>query len=463
MSCNCGNTYSNCNCDCENIILPLGATGSTGAKGATGAAGPAGPAGPAGAAGANGANGTNGVSAIYSTITSSSSVIPASSLGVANLAIKPVTTFKLYDGDTEIVINALAVSCVTSDAGITVAITQNGNYANITIQTYTASLLYGYVDISYTYNAITYTNRFNLTLAIAGSPSSVLDTPTIDLTLAGGVLSADAIKQMSVTSDASGLKLVGDLLNPGVSKYYGTNAASTKGWYSMPAEGVWTDLDGFNHYNGPTKPQYRILGKTVVFRGAATIPLSDGAGGVVTYTGEKSYADTLQVAPYTGIGGVTISDGDQGIFFNKLSSCIGATVLDGNYTTFWIPIHRRMLSDTATKYIVYSTMINIGILSTGVLYISTVRDIEFPSIAGSVDLPGNSIMRMMCSKATTGDYVLDYSTVVGGTNHGVTAAAPLDVNFANQAVKHAVTLDCSGANHLGGFSIQLDGLIAYLA
>ena len=463
MSCNCGNTYSNCNCDCENIILPLGATGSTGAKGATGAAGPAGPAGPAGANGANGADGTNGVSAIYSTITSDSSVIPASSLGVPNLAIKPVTTFKLYNGATEVVINALAVSCVTSDAGITVAITQNGNYANITIQTYTASLLYGYVDISYTYNAITYTNRFNLTLAIAGSPSSVLDTPTIDLTLAGGVLSADAIKQMSVTSDASGLKLVGDLLNPGASKYYGTNAASTKGWYSMPAEGVWTDLDGFNHYNGPTKPQYRILGKTVVFRGAATIPLSDGAGGVVTYTSEKAYADTLQVAPYTGIGGVTISGGDQGIYFNNLSSCIGATVLDGNYRTFWIPIHRRILSNTATNYIVYSTMINIGILSTGVLYISTVRDIEFPYFAGSVDLPGNSIMRMVSSKATTGDYVLDYRTVTGGTNQGVTAAAPLSVNFANQAVKHAVTLDCSGANHLGGFSIQLDGLIAYLA
>ena len=70
---------------------------------------------------------------------------------------------------------------------------------------------------------------------------------------------------------------------------------------------------------------------------------------------------------------------------------------------------------------------------------------------------------MMCSKATTGDYVLDYRTVTGGTNQGVTAAAPLSVNFANQAVKHAVTLDCSGANHLGGFSIQLDGLIAYLA
>jgi hypothetical protein len=209
------------------------------------------------------------------------------------------------------------------------------------------------------------------------------------------------------------------------------------------------------------KPQYRILGKTVVFRGIAIIPLSDGAGGVVTYTGEKSYADTLQVL-HILVGGLH-KCGDQGVYFNKSLSCIGATVLDGNYTTFWIPIHRRMLSDTETKYIVYSTMVRIGILSTGVLFVSTIRDIELPSIAGSADLPGNSIMRMVSSKATAGDYVLDYRTVVGGTNHGVTAEAPLDVNFGNQAVKHAVTLDCSGANHLGGFLIQLDGLIAYLA
>lgn len=41
--------------------------------------------------------------------------------------------------------------------------------------------------------------------------------------------------QMSITSDASGLKLDGDSAAPGNTKYYGTNGAGTKGFYDIPA------------------------------------------------------------------------------------------------------------------------------------------------------------------------------------------------------------------------------------
>jgi hypothetical protein len=42
-------------------------------------------------------------------------------------------------------------------------------------------------------------------------------------------------KQMSVTSDASGLKLSGDSSTPGNTKLYGTDGSGTKGWYAQPA------------------------------------------------------------------------------------------------------------------------------------------------------------------------------------------------------------------------------------
>jgi hypothetical protein len=41
-----------------------------------------------------------------------------------------------------------------------------------------------------------------------------------------------AITQMSVTSDASGLKLSGDATTPGNNQVYGTNGSGTKGWYA---------------------------------------------------------------------------------------------------------------------------------------------------------------------------------------------------------------------------------------
>jgi hypothetical protein len=66
---------------------------------------------------------------------------------------------------------------------------------------------------------------------------TVADSTTIDLTLAGQQISGAAISQMSITADASGLKLSGDATSPGNNKVYGTDGAGTKGWKADPAGG----------------------------------------------------------------------------------------------------------------------------------------------------------------------------------------------------------------------------------
>lgn len=57
-------------------------------------------------------------------------------------------------------------------------------------------------------------------------------------------ITAEAITQMSITSDASGLKLSGDSSSPGNSKLYGTNGSGTKGWYDQPTSGAETYTAG---------------------------------------------------------------------------------------------------------------------------------------------------------------------------------------------------------------------------
>jgi hypothetical protein len=52
------------------------------------------------------------------------------------------------------------------------------------------------------------------------------------LTLAS--LSLDTKVQMSLTTDASGLKLSGDVASPGNYYFYGTDGSGTKGWYNTP-------------------------------------------------------------------------------------------------------------------------------------------------------------------------------------------------------------------------------------
>lgn len=60
----------------------------------------------------------------------------------------------------------------------------------------------------------------------------VADTDTLDITYTDATpeLKADVKKQMSITSDSSGLKLSGDASSPGANKVYGTDSGGTKGW-----------------------------------------------------------------------------------------------------------------------------------------------------------------------------------------------------------------------------------------
>lgn len=67
----------------------------------------------------------------------------------------------------------------------------------------------------------------------------LVSSATVDLTYADGTpsITADAITQMSINSDASGLMLVGDEEAPGNTKLYGTDGSGNKGWYDQPSGG----------------------------------------------------------------------------------------------------------------------------------------------------------------------------------------------------------------------------------
>ncbi len=70
------------------------------------------------------------------------------------------------------------------------------------------------------------------------------DTATINFSYndATPTISADVIVQMSITADASGLKLVNDAATPGNVKYYGTDGSGVKGFHDVPAIGSPGDI-----------------------------------------------------------------------------------------------------------------------------------------------------------------------------------------------------------------------------
>lgn len=112
------------------------------------------------------------------------------------------------------------------------------------------------------------------------------DTDTIDFTYNDGTPSiiADVRKQMSITSDASGLKLSGDATTPGNSKYYGTDSGGTKGYFSFSSNPIIkdtvsltaqvADIVATDFLNSSTAGLYRIsyyLETTTIDAGAGTV------------------------------------------------------------------------------------------------------------------------------------------------------------------------------------------------
>lgn len=75
--------------------------------------------------------------------------------------------------------------------------------------------------------------------------------------------------QMSVTSDASGVKLSGDATTPGNSKLYGTDGSGVKGWYAQPSGGGGTvttngTLDGDGSGGDPLKIAQQLAAESEV-------------------------------------------------------------------------------------------------------------------------------------------------------------------------------------------------------
>lgn len=107
-------------------------------------------------------------------------------------------------------------------------------------------------------NVVTYSQMQNMTTARILGRTTAATGDIEELTAGNGIdLSSGSLAakvQMSVTSDASGLKLSGDATSPGNDKSYGTNASGTKGYYdSVPdvqiftstGAGTWTKPTGF--------------------------------------------------------------------------------------------------------------------------------------------------------------------------------------------------------------------------
>lgn len=229
----------------------------------------------------------------------------------------------------------------------------------------------------------------------------------------------------------------------------------------------WVDLLGFDFYaQGVFKPQCRRMGNQIHFRGVVMVPLDNGAGSVVQYT-ETNYVAFEDSAVFAGVGGCTINP--TGLCtFNNSNTVIPASVLpstlDGSVEGNWIISQRQITGDDGignNTSLSLSTVLRPLMDSAGVLTLQLIRDIE-EGQGGIGSGFGQSHLRYIVSNVVSGEKAPLYTSSNTNIYSSSAAAGPtaLNVDFSDDL--YTFSCDAGEPDQIGGFSIRLDGLIAYL-
>lgn len=244
-----------------------------------------------------------------------------------------------------------------------------------------------------------------------------------------------------------------------------STALGVRSWIpNVTPDTGWIDLLGFSFMPGGTRPQYRVIGKQLDFRGILAVPLSnDGGTTLIPYTNEASYLPQFYSAPYSGsgaTGGVQVN-ATGNIVFNQNAAVIDASHFpDMTYSTPFFIAARRINSDVPNEEISYTAAVVLSISTAGKLILSTLYDLE--NLNGTN--VGHSPLRFITSNVTSGDYALDFRVVnTADTLFGITANTALPLTIKQQTFKHQLTFDAAKAENIGGFLVNIGNLKGFLA
>ncbi len=196
-----------------------------------------------------------------------------------------------------------------------------------------------------------------LAVVLPAQTKGLIDSPTISWTGVPGVSAqANAVKQLSITSDASGLKLVGDVSAPGNWYFYGTNGSGVKSYYLLPVDtdATITTTDVTTNNASTSKHGFMPKGTgstTTFYRSDGTQATPAGGGDVAqsgnnAFTGNnttaKNFTTLDNAAPTTGTAALALGSN----YTTALTSNYSFTSLTG--TSGRSKIHLTGCNGTAT-------------------------------------------------------------------------------------------------------------------
>lgn len=238
-----------------------------------------------------------------------------------------------------------------------------------------------------------------------------------------------------------------------------------------PVDTGWLDLQGFSWVSAAIRPQYRVIGKQIVFRKSLVIPIEKG-GVILPYTGSGSYESEPTVLPTSLAGGGVVLNSAGSVTFNN-----GASVLqnvshnpDASYTSPVIIAtqRRNAQAPVSGNYLaLYHAPFQLVLSSAGILTAITLKNVEEGFSGQQI---GQSTLRYLTSKSRVNQRILDYrnitdsaagvATIVGRSNVG-TPNDPINIGLNTDVAEHLINHDPAEETEVGGYTIPLMDFKAY--
>lgn len=238
---------------------------------------------------------------------------------------------------------------------------------------------------------------------------------------------------------------------------------------SVAVDTGWLDLQGFSWITTMPKPQYRLIGKQILFRRNLVIPLDDGTGSVINFatnaTYGNSYVNTTAVGPFLGTGGITAFTG--GCYFNNGDPVLQSAshYPDADYESQWIIASRQKVTQGQRVTALYHSPYILTLTSGGLLKLETLNSREQVVYTGQT--LGNSLLRHLNSKSIVDTNVRNFNDIVDTTEGAATLNGSLINNYdfaqikSRTTSKHYTTMDPASETQFGGMQTPLMGFLAY--
>jgi hypothetical protein len=237
----------------------------------------------------------------------------------------------------------------------------------------------------------------------------------------------------------------------------------------------WVDLEGFSFLGSSftRKPQFRVYGKQIFFRGTAIVPLSSASNGSTLVPMTDSgvggfYVNDSYAYVYQGTGGCLLNSSGS-LFFNLgnniFPSDYAGLQLDNSYNTGFIIGSRVVKTRDANSGVALTGVYNVIIDSSQRLSIQTFKDLESsPNIPNPVNGIGSGGARQLISKVKAGQYVTSWQLQTNGyTQSSISNTSNLRTWVVPSATNQFLfDVDPAEETEIGGFQVNLDGLSAWV-